>query len=126
MKRLNDGGFPNLTEAEWTRFTEQLFIEKEGRPVAAYDPALAETLAAIDPTQPVPDLWAAYAGLDGKPVMVIRGGLTDLLSEESVVQMEQRHKGRFLALTIADQAHAPLLNDPASIAQVQAFVNSIT
>ena len=126
VKRLNDGGFPNLSEAEWARFTHQLFIEKDGRPVAAYDPALAETLAAVDPAQPIPDLWDAFAGLDGKPLMVIRGGLSDLLSADTVEEMERRHKGRFLAYTIPDQAHAPLLNDVASIGDIRHFVNSIT
>ena len=45
-----------------------------------YDPALTESLKALDPAKPLPALWDEFAGLTGVPLLVVRGETTDLLS----------------------------------------------
>jgi pimeloyl-ACP methyl ester carboxylesterase len=48
-------------------------------------------------------------------VLVIRGEYSDLLTAETVVQMQVRHP-RLKALTVAGQGHAPSLTGDAIVA----------
>ena len=58
------------------------------------------------------------------PVLAIRGENSDLLSEETLTEMEVRHPGleRFI---VPGQGHAPLLRDSASITRIASFIGRI-
>jgi pimeloyl-ACP methyl ester carboxylesterase len=64
-----------------------------------------------------PDLWPGIDGLAGKPVLTIRGALSDLLSAETLIKMQQRLPDSE-AVTIANVGHAPSLGEPEAIAAI--------
>jgi pimeloyl-ACP methyl ester carboxylesterase len=100
--------FPNLTERDWQAWARNTWEQKDGRLALTYDPALARNLEPIGPESGIPDLWAAFDALTRVPVLVIRGGLSDLLSEETAAEMAARHPDLEL-ITVPDQGHTPLL-----------------
>ena len=122
MKLANRDEFPALDDAGWQRFARRLHRDVGGRPALDYDPRLAETLAAITPETPMPDLWPAFDTLADAPVLVLRGALSDILSAETVAKMAERHPG-LEAIEVADQGHAPLLEDAPTLDAIVDFLD---
>jgi pimeloyl-ACP methyl ester carboxylesterase len=113
--------FPNLTDREWQAWARNTWEDKGGRLVLTYDPALARTLDPVGPESEIPDLWGYFDGLKNAPVLVIRGGLSDLLSEETVRDMMTRHPD-FDLITVPDQGHTPLLRGDSMIDAIRGFI----
>jgi len=120
LRRLSAGQFPTLTEADWLAAAHRGFREHGGRLVPTYDPALARTLENFDPSVPLPALWREFDALKDKPVLVVRGANSDLLSPATVAEMQARHPA-LDSITVPDQGHAPLLAEPDVIARIAAF-----
>ena len=76
--------FPKLSDDDWAAFARRTFKEAGERIVPDYDVKLATTLEATDLAQPLPTLWKEFDALARVPVMVIRGGNSDLLSAATV------------------------------------------
>lgn len=109
LRTVHGAAFPALSPADWRDMAEAIYREIDGTIRADFDPAIARQFAAADLSQPLPDLWANFAGFEGKPLMAIRGETSRLLSKETLAEMGRRH-GDMVALTAAGQGHAPVLH----------------
>lgn len=116
---LNRRDFPKMSIDSAEILARQLFSEKNGRPVAGYDPKIARSLSVLD--GPPPQLWPQFDALKHAPLMVIRGANSDLLSDATVQEMLRRHP-RAEAITAPDEGHAPLLNDAPMQAAIAGFL----
>jgi pimeloyl-ACP methyl ester carboxylesterase len=121
MRRVHGAQFPGLDDAGWQLYARRSFVESGSGVEANYDPQIAQAIAGIDPEHPLPDLWQQYDGLAGKPLMLVRGEHTDLLSMATVDEMRRRHPG-LEVVEVPGQGHAPLLADGPTIDRVCAFV----
>jgi pimeloyl-ACP methyl ester carboxylesterase len=110
VRDMHKRQFPLLDELNLDILTRQLFNEEHGKPAISYDPNIGKALSEIDIAKPVPDMWAYFDALGSRPVMVLRGENSDILSEATLREMERRHPG-LVAVTIQNEGHAPLLND---------------
>ena len=124
MKFANREVFPALDDAGWQRFARRLHRDVGGRPKMDYDPAIASTLAAVTPETPMPDLWAPFDSLAAVPLQVLRGARSDLLSAATVAKMAERHPGLDV-VEVADQGHAPLLEDAPTLDAIVAFLDRV-
>ncbi|MBX5088963.1 alpha/beta fold hydrolase [Rhizobium lentis] len=114
--------FTALAAEDWREMTLALYRDVGGRPVADFDPAIAEALRSIDFSQSLPDFWAQFESLIRFPLMLIRGEHSPLLSEETAREMARLHSGLILH-SAEGQGHAPLLhlgNIPAAIRAILA------
>jgi pimeloyl-ACP methyl ester carboxylesterase len=118
VRELTKRDFPQLTDADTEALARQLFNEKNGRPVSGYDTKLQKCLSVLD--GPIPQLWPQFGALSRVPVMAIRGGNSDLLSEKTVAEMARRHPD-FTTITVANEGHAPLLRDAPTIEAIAKF-----
>ena len=123
LRRLFAAQFPKLSDDDWVAFARRTFKDAGGRIVPDYDVRLGKTLDQIDPARPVSALWKEFSALARVPLLVIRGGNSDILSRATVAAMETRHPA-MEAVEVADQGHAPLLSEPALIARIAAFAES--
>jgi pimeloyl-ACP methyl ester carboxylesterase len=123
LRRLFAAQFPKLSDDDWVAFARRTFKDDGGRIVPDYDVRLGKTLAQINPARPVPALWKEFNALARVPLLVIRGGNSDILSRATVAAMQTRHPA-MEAVEVADQGHAPLLSDPALVGRIAAFVES--
>ena len=121
LRRLFADQFPKLGDADWQSWARKTWREDVGRLMPTYDTRLALGLAAIDLEHPLPPLWEQFDALADVPLMVIRGGNSDILSAATVAAMRARRRD-ITVLEIPDQGHAPLLTEPATIARISAFV----
>ena len=124
VARVFGAQFPNLAGSDWQAWARTTWEEKAGRLVLTYDPALALTVEAVGPDSEIPDLWPLFGALKDVRVLLIRGGLSDLLSEATAAEMMARHPDLDL-LTVPDQGHAPLLKGEAMMTAISRFVERI-
>jgi pimeloyl-ACP methyl ester carboxylesterase len=121
LKELFGTVFPSLTDAEWMAWARRAFREKAGGGLErTYDLKLAHTLDGLDPANPLPQVWELFDKLASVPLMLIHGGLSDLLSPQGVRDMVARRSDIDL-VEVADQGHAPLLADRPTIERIVAF-----
>lgn len=108
QKAVHGEAFPALMDADWQRFVRAVYREEKGILVADFDPALLNTVRAMDLDKPLPDLWPQFEALAGVPVLAIRGANSRLLSTQTLEEMGRRHPC-LEAITVDGQGHAPLL-----------------
>ncbi|MFZ4531131.1 MAG: alpha/beta fold hydrolase [Alsobacter sp.] len=124
MRHISGAQFPGLSDADWLAMAQGTFVERDGRLVSSYDPALMKPLATIDIEGALPTQWPLFAGLCGVPVLVIRGENSDLLSPETLLAMSEAHRG-LLVHIVPGQGHAPLLRDSPTIERIISFVGQV-
>ncbi|HLV28145.1 MAG TPA: alpha/beta hydrolase [Burkholderiaceae bacterium] len=110
-------------EAGWQALTRHIFIPKGGQWVKHYDLRIAEPIARQDPAvlkgaEAV--LWTGFQSLS-EPVLVLRGETSDLLSEQSLMEMQQRNP-RARGLTFKGVGHAPTLRSDDQLDVVADFL----
>src|SRR5215469_3672025 len=110
VRDMNRRHFTALDNAGWEALARQLFNDSNGKPAASYDPNVGKALSEVDIAKPVPDMWEHFESLRQKPLMVLRGENSDLLSAATVQEMQARHPNLTPAL-IRNEGHAPLLLD---------------
>jgi len=120
LRRLFGAQFPGLYDTDWLEWSKRSWRSTPEGLVSTYDAALANTLQDFAPNQPLADLWPQFDALAKKPVMAVRGALSDLLSVETVAIMRQ-HKPDIEIVEVADQGHAPLLSDAPMLDRISAF-----
>ncbi|MBG6146922.1 pimeloyl-ACP methyl ester carboxylesterase [Labrenzia sp. EL_159] len=108
LERTIGQQFPSFGRKEWLKLAGQLASEHDGEFVMDYDPALAHQLASLDDATPAPDLWPLYERLTDRPILILHGEHSDLLSHETCMRMLQMHPNAQLQ-TIPGQGHAPVL-----------------
>ena len=114
--------YPHYTDEDWYRFARRLYGENEqGIPELLYDPAIAQLLAARDDNAVPPDLWQGFDLLRNVPTLLIRGALSDVLSVDTLREMEQRNPD-LQVVEIPDVGHAPILDEPLAFNAISGFL----
>lgn len=119
-KQIN-GTLFDMPDSEWMRMTRATYREEGGKPVLDYDMKIGDaTRAAMAQPQQF-DPWMLFGAFASIPLLVVRGENSDLLSAETVVKMKAV-KPDMKSVDVPGRGHAPLLNEPASIAAIDAFL----
>lgn len=115
--------FPRLDPAGWERYARRLWKDVEGKPVRDYDPALRATVTSLTPETTLPENWDGFAALAEWPTLVLRGSLSDILSEATLDEMGARFPA-ISAHVVPDEAHVPLLEDAPTLAAMERLLMS--
>jgi pimeloyl-ACP methyl ester carboxylesterase len=124
LKRVHGPAFPVLTDADWLEFAEATLKETGGRFEPDHDPAIAQGTAALDLSQPLPELWEQFDLFRPIPLMTIRGANSVLLTPEILARMQARNP-EMRTILVADQGHAPLLHLGGTPMAIDAFLNRL-
>jgi pimeloyl-ACP methyl ester carboxylesterase len=122
LRRLFANQFPKWDDDDWVAFARSTFKEAGGRIVPDYDVRLAAALKGTKPDQPLPALWHAFDALARVPVLVIRGGNSDILSAATLEAMQARRE--LEVLEVPDEGHAPRLAGAQILEPIVRFVAS--
>ena len=113
--------FPDWTDAQWSDFARQCYIEREGHIVIDYDPRIATPLATQSSDTEAETLWSLFEAMASVPSLLVRGELTDLLSPECVARMQKMHPSMEV-LSVPNVGHAPMLNEPGVTEAIRRFL----
>ena len=116
----NGSNFERFTHADWVAMAKRNCREENGEIRFDYDPAIAEPFRTAGPAPQV-DLWPLFTALGRKPLLVIRGERSDLLTAQTTEKMRTVAPGMKLAL-VPGVGHAPELNEPEAIAAIDKFL----
>ena len=125
LKDQAGAAYPDFELADWLRLAKRLMaIGPGGRISFDYDMKIAEPFQTADGTAPAPDMWPAFSALAGRPLLAVRGELSDILSAATLERMT-REVPELEAVTVERTGHAPTLEEPdarAAIARLLAKV----
>jgi pimeloyl-ACP methyl ester carboxylesterase len=122
--------FGPLSDEQWRHLAEHsVFDAGDGKLQLRYDPAIGHTMRGghADPEFPIGpsflsgiDLWSTWASIRC-PTLVLRGAESDVLSRETLEQMQALRSG-VEVLELPGIGHAPALMSYDQIAAVQEFL----
>jgi pimeloyl-ACP methyl ester carboxylesterase len=122
--------FGPLTDEQWRHLAAHSAAPADdGRFHLRYDPAIGDTMRVNAPDPELPlgpnflagiDLWSTWAEI-GCPTLVLRGAESDVLSRETLSQMQARRPG-VEAIEFPGVGHAPALMQADQIAAVREFL----
>lgn len=118
------GAFDRYTHEDWVKMAKRNCREENGEIRFDYDMAIAEPFKAKGPTPNV-DLWPFFAALAQKPVLVVRGEKSDLLSAQTAAKMQATSPNVKLAV-VEGVGHAPELNEPEAVAAIDGFLDQLS
>jgi pimeloyl-ACP methyl ester carboxylesterase len=119
----NGSAFDRYTREDWVKMAKRNCREKDGEICFDYDMAIAEPFKSSGPTPHV-DLWPFFRVLAQKPLLVVRGAKSDLLTAETAAKMRQAAPQMTLAV-VPGVGHAPELNEPEALAAIDAFLGNL-
>jgi pimeloyl-ACP methyl ester carboxylesterase len=116
--------FPEFDVADWLALAKRtMIVGSNGRIVFDYDMKIAEPFKQPNGAAP-PDLWPTLRGLAEKPVLLIRGALSDVLSAATLDRMQQALP-QAEVLTLPRVGHAPTLDEPDCVAAIDRLLAKV-
>ena len=124
LKSIHGGDFTALESADWEEMADAIYVQKDGVFVGQYDPAISEALKSLDLSKPGPTLWPQFEALATKPLLVIRGENSLLLTHETLNEMQQRAAGMNICVS-PGQGHAPILHHASIYPAIESFLGQL-
>jgi pimeloyl-ACP methyl ester carboxylesterase len=100
-----------------------MIVTQNGRISFDYDMAIAEPFGKPGNAAP-PNLWLAFEALRGVPMLLVRGELSDLLSADTVKQMQARNPA-MQTVTVPRVGHAPTLDEPEVVSAIDRLLAGV-
>ena len=111
-------------ENQWERMVRRLGSEREDGSIRFdYDPAIAEPFRTSTGKAQV-DSWPLFDALARKPVLVLRGEHSDLLTADGLKAMERRSPN-VTTVTVPGMPHPPELTEPESVQAIDRFLENL-
>ena len=121
LKAIHGSDFSALGSADWDDMADAIYTQKDGVFVSDFDPAISDALKALDLSKPGPTLWPQFEALATKPLLVIRGKNSLLLTQETLEEMQKRAPGLKTCLS-PGQGHAPILHHASVYPAIESFL----
>ena len=124
LREAQGDRYPDWELDDWLVFAKRVArLNSSGRIVFDYDMRIAEPFR-LPGGETGFDLWNAFAGLKGIPSLVVRGGLSDLLSAETVERMVAENPA-MEAVVVPRVGHAPTLEEPEAAAAIDRLLDRV-
>jgi pimeloyl-ACP methyl ester carboxylesterase len=116
--------YPDFSRSQWEAFVRRLLRGDDASGWQFdYDMTIAETFTAPADTRQF-DGWHYFQALEGRPVTVLRGELSDLLSVDVASRMCSEIQDCEL-VTVPRVGHTPTFEEPESIAAVERLLERV-
>lgn len=118
----NAAVFPDWPDEDWHRMVLATWRGEDGLWLPDYDPTIAQGLAN---GSAAPPLWPLFEAVKDLPMLLVRGALSDLLSTETVQQMQARLP-RLEAVEVPHRGHAPTLDEAPAHTALHRWIHHTT
>ena len=115
--------FAKWGAGEWDRYVRRVCREEGGEVRFDYDMRIADNFQRAA-GKPQIDAWPFYRALDGRPVTILRGAHSDLLSDATAQAMVAALSDAEL-VTVPDVGHTPNLEEPESQAAIDRLLERV-
>ena len=116
--------YPGWELEQWLVFAKRLCrLNANGRIVLDYDMRIAEPFKLPGGATGF-DLWGAFTGLKGIPSVVLRGELSDLLTDQTLSRMKEENPA-LESVVIPGVGHAPTLDEQESIEAIDNLLKRV-
>lgn len=124
VAEANGEVYPAYTIEDWLRVAKRLYrVNSSGRIVLDYDMKIAEPFR-VPGNEAGPDMWPTIDALNGRPVLVLRGETSDILTTATAEKMAARLDDGEL-VTVPGVGHAPTLEEPEAVAAMDRLLARI-
>lgn len=114
LKELYGLAHPGYAIGDWLAMARRMMaVVGNGRVAFDYDMRIAE-LFNTPAAEAESDLWPAFEALAPRPLLLLRGAISDILSPATFARMGEMAADAELA-TVPEVGHAPALADPAEL-----------
>jgi pimeloyl-ACP methyl ester carboxylesterase len=120
LARNSSHAHPNYGHADWLTMAHRVCREDDGKISFDHDFGIAvpfQTKGAV----PRVDMWPLFQALGSKPLLVVRGALSDLVSANALKRMHEAVPD-MKSVTVPGVGHAPMLDEPQAAAAIDAFL----
>ncbi|WP_372340580.1 alpha/beta fold hydrolase [Sphingomonas sp. BT-65] len=125
LAEANGDVYPGYDIEDWLAMAKRLYrLTSAGRIVLDYDMKIAEPFR-VPGNEAGPDMWRAFDGLKDKPLLVVRGDRSDILSAATADAMRKRAKACDL-VTVPETGHAPSLGEPEAVAGIDRLLAKVS
>jgi pimeloyl-ACP methyl ester carboxylesterase len=119
LQEANRQIYPAWQLPDWLRMAKRcMVIGSGGRIVYDYDMNIAEPFEADNGPAPEPAvMWGMYEAVARRPLLILRGAHSDILSAEVAARMNVRGAASEL-VTVPGVGHAPTLDEDEAVAAI--------
>jgi pimeloyl-ACP methyl ester carboxylesterase len=124
IQEMQRDRYPDWKIEQWIAYAKRLCrLTPNGRVVFDYDMRIGEPFKAAGADTGF-DLWGAWRGLTGVPSLLLKGELSDLLSEATVARMLAENPA-LEAVTVPRVGHAPTLDEPEAVEAIARLLERV-
>lgn len=124
MSERNRDVYPKWGREQWEDYVRRVCREEGGQIRFDYDMRIADNFKIAQAAPPT-DAWPYYDALKGRPVTILRGARTDLLTEATAARMIAELGGDAELVTVPDVGHTPTFEEAESIAAVDRLLGRV-
>ena len=118
--------YPGYALEDWLAMAKRLYrLNAAGRVVLDYDMKIAEPFR-VPGNEAGPDMWRTLDALAGRPVLVVRGERSDILSAATADAMLLRLGGRAELIVVPNVGHAPTLDEAPAVAAIGRLLTKVS
>ncbi len=117
--------YPDYELEDWLGMAKRLYrLNNQGRVVLDYDMRIAEPLRLPGDVAGV-DMWPVLSAFRTIPTLILRGELSDLMSDATARRMKREIGDMAEVVTVPRVGHTPTFTEPESIAAVDRLLERV-
>ena len=124
LQEVHGAVHPDFALEDWLAMAKRVMVLGSGGRIAYdYDMGIAAPFNS-DAAPPATDLWPAFEALAGRPLLLLRGETSAILSRATADEM-QRRVPALDVVTVPRTGHAPTLAEPESLAAIDRLLAQV-
>ena len=112
-----------IDDSQWIKLAKRAYKENNNKnPVLDMDVNISTAIKQVGPQKGDP--WQLFDSLKNTETLVLRGELSDILTENILTKMHNKNPN-LISTIIPDRGHVPLLNEKISLSAIDEFLMRI-